>query len=323
MRDSFEREIDYLRIAVTDRCNLRCTYCMPPEGVTPKNHEEILSIEEIIRSVGVFSTAGIRKIRLTGGEPLVRKNITGLIRGLKGIAGIEEISLTTNGILLGPMARDLKEAGLDRVNISLDTLDPERFREITRLGDLSLVLEGIDRALEMGLTPLKVNAVAIRGFNDGEIGDFLKLAVEKSLEVRFIELMPVGQGDSVGEEHIPVEEILAEAQKHYELVPEEKGRGPARVYRVQGTGARLGLIGALTSHFCDSCNRMRLTADGKLRPCLYSSREYDLRSVLRGGGDDGAVLDLYSLAIGKKPEKHNMQSGAWEEEDRYMSQIGG
>ncbi len=325
MKDNYQREIDYLRIAVTDRCNLRCTYCMPEEGIEPKRHEEILSMEEIIRLVRILAGEGIRKVRLTGGEPLVRKNIEALIRGIRAVDGIEEISLTTNGILLEKMAVSLKEAGLDRANVSLDTLKADKYHEITRLGELDKVLRGIRAAKKAGLNPVKVNAVAIRGFNEDELIDFARFAIEEKLHVRFIELMPVGESSETGESYISMEEILSTIGKAYELeeIPRGPKAGPSRDFEIKGTEGRIGVIAALTNHFCSDCNRMRLTADGKFRPCLFASTEFDIREVLRSGADDGEIREFYHEVLRHKPKEHRMTYEKYECQDRRMSQIGG
>ncbi|QRN84683.1 GTP 3',8-cyclase MoaA [Clostridia bacterium] len=325
MKDNYQREIDYLRIAVTDRCNLRCTYCMPEEGIEPKRHDEILSLEEIIRLVQILVKDGIRKIRLTGGEPLVRKNIEALVRGIHGIEGIEEISLTTNGILLEKLAVSLKKAGLDRVNVSLDTLKKDKYHAITRLGELDKVIRGIKAAQAAGLNPVKVNAVAIRGFNEDELVDFATFAIDNKLTVRFIELMPVGESSENGESYISMEDILNTIRKKYELaqIPRGPKDGPSSNYQIVGTEGRIGVIAALTNHFCADCNRMRLTADGKFRPCLFSSTEFDVRELLRDGSDDEKIQALYHNVLGHKPKEHRMEYEKYECKDRRMSQIGG
>lgn len=324
MKDPYQREIDYLRISVTDRCNLRCTYCMPAEGICPKGHDEILTMEEIVRLVRIWTGAGVRRVRLTGGEPLVRRNVETLVAGLRALPGIETITMTTNGILLAPMAGALKKSGLDRVNVSLDTLDPGRYRQLTRCGDLDAVLAGIRAARAAGLVPVKLNVVAMKGVNDTEIGEFLRFAVEEQLEVRFIELMPIGESSESLGSHYPISQVLEEARSLYELREQPRERaGPAVVYKLGDTGARLGVIGALSSHFCVYCNRMRLTADGKLRPCLYAARETDVRRFLRGGADDERILALYRQAVAEKPKGHCMQDEHYGRGDRGMSQIGG
>lgn len=325
MKDNYQREIDYLRIAVTDRCNLRCTYCMPEEGIEPKSHDEILSLEEMIRLVQILVKNGIRKVRLTGGEPLVRKNIEALIRGIRGIDGIEEISLTTNGILLEKLAESLKKAGLDRVNVSLDTLKKDKYHAITRLGELDKVMRGIKAAQAAGLNPVKINAVAIRGFNEDELVDFAEFAINHKLTVRFIELMPVGESSENGESYISMEDILNTIRERYELAPIPRGPkdGPSSDYQIVGTEGRVGVIAALTNHFCATCNRMRLTADGKFRPCLFSSTEFDVRELLRDGSDDEKIQELYHKVLGHKPKEHHMEFEKYEGKDRRMSQIGG
>jgi cyclic pyranopterin phosphate synthase len=325
MKDNYQREIDYLRIAVTDRCNLRCTYCMPEEGIEPKRHDEILSMEEIIRLVQILAKEGIRKVRLTGGEPLVRKNIEALIQGIRSVEGIEEISLTTNGILLESMAGRLKDSGLDRVNVSLDTMKADKYHEITRLGELDKVLRGIQAAKKAGLNPVKVNAVAIRGFNEDELVNFARFAVEEKIHVRFIELMPVGESSETGESYISMEEILKTIGEAYELeeIPRGPKAGPSMDYAIKGTEGRIGVIAALTNHFCADCNRMRLTADGKFRPCLFASTEFDVRELLRRGADDAEIQEFYRDVLGHKPKEHRMTYEKYECQDRRMSQIGG
>ena len=326
MNDSFNREIDYLRISVTDRCNLRCLYCMPEDGVVRLRHEEILRYEEIIRIAGIAAGIGVRKIRLTGGEPLVRPGIAGLVEKLSAIDGIEDISLTTNGILLADQAEKLAAAGLRRVNISLDTLDPDKYRRITRNGDLERVFEGLEAAISAGLMPVKINVVAIRGFNDDEILPMAEWALENKLNLRFIEFMPVndsafpfGSGFYSSDE---IREVLF--GRFPDLGPDIiEGSGPAVCWSIPGVCGSLGVIEAVSHQFCGSCNRLRLTSDGKLRPCLFSERELDLVSVLRAGGpDDEPVKNVLREAIRLKPESHNgFQSGA--EEGRYMHEIGG
>lgn len=334
MKDSYGRKIDYLRISLTDRCNLRCIYCMPEEGVPFKSHEEILRMEEIAEFVRHAAKNGIKKVRLTGGEPLVRKGIVDLIREIDGIPGIEDISLTTNGILLPSMAAGLREAGLDRVNISLDTLDPVQFTYITRLGKIDDVFAGIDAALENGFDPVKVNAVAVRSLDQDFFG-FAKLTLDRPIHVRFIEYMPVGQstggtgqgwtrGDIISSEEI-MEKINEGAVKagigELEPIVEDEhpgGAGPAVYHRLPGAQGTVGFIGAMSNHFCDSCNRLRLTADGKLRPCLFSDEEIDVMEAIRdrnGGDVDSAI----AAAIGSKPDEHHADDGTF----RRMSQIGG
>lgn len=335
MEDQYGRRIDYLRISLTDRCNLRCIYCMPEEGVAWQPHENILRVEEIARFVRLAATQGIRKVRLTGGEPLVRKGVVDLIRDINAIPEIEDISLTTNGVLLPEMADDLREAGLTRVNISLDTLDPIQFTYITRRGHIEDVFKAIDVALEKGFSPVKINAVAVRSLNQDFFG-FAKLSLDKPLHIRFIEYMPVGEssgGTGAGwteRDSIPASELIGiinagadrEGIGHLEPVGEKDlpgGSGPAIYYKFPGALGTVGFISAMSNHFCATCNRLRLTADGKIRPCLFSDREIDVKNALRGDGGDAAVIRDIQEAIGIKPDEHHEERGTV----RRMSQIGG
>ncbi|MEQ3363803.1 GTP 3',8-cyclase MoaA [Raoultibacter massiliensis] len=333
MKDSHGRTIDYLRISLTDRCNLRCIYCMPEEGVDQMSHEDILRIEEIEEAVAVAAQMGITRVRLTGGEPLVRKGVVDLIRSIKNTPGIEHIAMTTNGVLLPRMADELKEAGLSRVNISLDTLDPDQFAMITRRGKLEDTLAGIEAALAVGFDPVKINAVAVRSLNQDYLA-FAKLSIDRELHVRFIEYMPVGEssgGTGCGwgkEDVVPSEELIeiidrqARAEGIGGLIPaggsRPEGWGPARYYAFEGARGTVGFISPLSRHFCSECNRLRLTADGKLRPCLFSDVEFDLRPALRAGDFDGAKA-VFAEALGAKPDDHHDKVGT----ERGMSQIGG
>lgn len=324
MQDIFQRKIDYLRISITDRCNLRCRYCMPETGVPMKSHDEILSLEEIFQLVEIATLLGFTRFRLTGGEPLVRKGLVSLIKRISSLEGVEDISLTTNGVLLAAQAEELKKAGLNRVNISLDTLKEERFEYITRYNKFGQVLEGIDTAIKVGLNPVKINVVASKGFNDDEIVDFAHLTLEKPLHIRFIELMPIGESDATAKEQsIPTAEIKRIIGEQYELIPATlPGSGPAKYLQIPGAIGTIGFIGALSDHFCASCNRLRLTADGKLRPCLHKDLEYDLRGILRQGGSKDEIKAEFVKAIRNKPEEHTMNDDAWGQE-RSMFQIGG
>ena len=334
MKDSHGRVIDYLRISLTDRCNFRCIYCMPAEGVCPMGHDEILRIEEIEKIARVATRIGIRSVRLTGGEPLVRKGVVDLVAALSDMPGVENVSMTTNGVLLPEMADDLKAAGLSRVNISLDTLDPEQFTFITRVGRLESTLNGIDAALEAGFNPVKINAVTVRSLNQDYLA-FAKLSIDRPLHVRFIEYMPVGDssgsdGSGWGKQDVvPSEELLqiinerAVAEGLPELVStsdDDKplGWGPARYFQFPGAQGTVGFISPLSRHFCSQCNRLRLTADGKLRPCLFSDREIDVRAALRNGGEE-AVHECFLEALNLKPDDHHDKVGT----ERNMSQIGG
>ena len=308
MNDLYKRQIDYLRISVTDLCNLRCVYCMPPHGVTKLDHHELLSFEEIVSLVRIFSLLGVKKIRLTGGEPLVRRGIEELVAMIRSIPGIEEIALTTNGQLLRKKAALLKEKGLDRVNISLDSLDPEKYRKITRLGELRPVLDGIEAAQEAGLEPVKINTVVMKGINDDEICDFADMAIEKDLSWRFIEFMPLG---GVGEEqkhyYMSNDTLIERLKKKYGLVPYAHKTLISEDYIIPGTKAVLGFISPLSHKFCSRCNRVRMTADGRLLPCLLSSLETPLRDMVRGGASDEEIRRKIEEAIKNKPKEHMFQ----------------
>lgn len=331
MKDSHGRVIDYLRISLTDRCNFRCIYCMPEDGVCQMSHEEILRIEDIERLVHVAAGIGIKSIRLTGGEPLVRKGVVDLVDAITDIDGIENVSMTTNGVLLPAMADDLKRAGLSRVNISLDTLDAEQFKRVTRVGKLEDTLAGIDAALESGFDPVKINAVTVKSLNQDFLA-FAKLSIDRPLHVRFIEYMPVGDSSQAGtgwgkEDVIPSEELLSiinERAAEEGLSPLSSaaanplGWGPARYYEFPEAQGTVGFISPLSRHFCSACNRLRMTADGKIRPCLFSDTEYDAKEALRRG-DDEQVRAVLLEALGAKPDDHHDKVGT----ERGMSQIGG
>ena len=334
MKDGHGRVIDYLRISLTDRCNFRCIYCMPADGVCMMGHDEILRIEEIEAITRVATSIGIRSVRLTGGEPLVRKGVVDLVRALHKMEGIDNISMTTNGVLLPEMAGDLKEAGLSRVNISLDTLDPAQFEFITRVGKIESTLKGIDAALAAGFNPVKINAVTVRSLKQDYLA-FAKLSIDQPLHVRFIEYMPVGEstgsdGSGWGKEDVvPSEELIeiineraaAEGMPALEPIDGDGkpiGWGPARYFQFPGAQGTVGFISPLSRHFCSECNRLRLTADGKLRPCLFSDRELDIRAALREGGEE-AVYDCFLQALDLKPDEHHDKVGT----ERKMSQIGG
>jgi len=308
LKDNFQRTIDYMRISITDRCNLRCIYCMPPEGLVSMKHKDILSYEEIVRILRIAVHIGVRKVRITGGEPLIRKNVSYLITLIKTIKGIQDLSLTTNGILLQRYAQELADAGLERVNISLDSLRANRYREITRGGDLDAVLKGIESAEKVGLAPIKINMVPIRGFNDDEIVEFATLTFKVPYQVRFIEFMPFGKEYMWRPEYfISAEEIKSIVEDIGELHPVRLNRsGPARYYQFDGSVGVLGFISPLSNHFCKKCNRLRLTADGKLRPCLFSETEIDIKTALRSGVPDDEIERLIKLSIQLKPEGHDM-----------------
>lgn len=309
MRDTFNRKIDYLRISVTDRCNLRCRYCMPEEGVPSLGHGQVLSFEELFRIARVAVEQGVRKIRLTGGEPLVRKGLIPFIERLCQLPQQPELTLTSNGLLLADQAAELKRVGLQRVNVSLDTLKPELFEQITRRPGLEKVLAGIGAAEAAGLWPLKLNMVPIRGVNAAEIADFARLTFAHDWQVRFIEFMPVSGGlDYPPESRFPaaeIAEVLRSIAPLQEL--ERKGpAGPARLYQFEGAKGVVGVIPAVSDHFCGECNRLRLTSDGFLRPCLFCEDEIDLRTPLRQGCSDEELAGLLLGAVKIKPERHHI-----------------
>jgi cyclic pyranopterin phosphate synthase len=282
---------------------------MPSCGLKFIEHKEILRYEEIARILQVAVRTGVRKVRITGGEPLVRKNVPHLIRMIKSIEGITELSITTNGILLEHYAGELAKAGLDRVNISLDSLKPDRYKEITRGGDIEAVMRGIKAAEKAGLVPIKINMVPIRGLNDDEIGEFAKITLTASYQVRFIEFMPFVSEDMWNQEKfIPAEEIQALVERIGTLSPvKTRKSGPARYFRFEGAAGVVGFISPISHHFCKNCNRLRLTADGKLRPCLFSETEIDLKPALRHNGPDEEIKRLIELSIAIKPKGHSMK----------------
>jgi len=325
-QDDFGRGINYLRVSVTDRCNLRCLYCMPDEGIAKRAHADILRYEELALIIRAAAELGICKVRVTGGEPLARLGLPDFLRMVAAIPCIDDLSLTTNGTLLARHAAALADAGLQRVNISLDTLHPDRFALITRRGCLDDVWAGIAAAQAAGLSPIKLNMVVIRGYNDDEIVDFARRTASDGWHVRFIELMPIGAnvhwaGDGV----VPISEIRAQIETHVgtlEPVHGPKGNGPARYYRLPGAKGTLGFIGALSEHFCATCNRLRLTADGRLRPCLMDAHEIDLSTPVRAGADLETVKALLEQAIHHKPQGHRLAE-LLPPQDRTMAQIGG
>ena len=371
--DSFSRRIDYLRISVTDRCNFRCVYCMPECGADISPREDILSYEEIARLARIAGELGVRKIRITGGEPLVRKDIVSLVEQVAQLGYFEDISLTTNGHLLPELAAPLKAAGLNRVNISLDTLQEDRFTAIARRGELSKVLDGIIRAEEVGLAPVKINCVVMRGVNDDEASQFAAMTVQHERHIRFIELMPINWSSGDGEPIIPewsgvkgsvspitlyaktsssTFELLnagkigstggmldaAEMRKMFissdetrKLIENESGplvdaevitNGPARTFKVPGALGTVGFISQISNDFCAQCNRLRLTADGQLRPCLMADGEVDLRGALRSGASDEDIAELFRLTVFHKPFEHRLEDGL-APTGRGMSRLGG
>ncbi|MCJ7426782.1 MAG: GTP 3',8-cyclase MoaA [Dehalococcoidales bacterium] len=324
LSDSFQRPINYLRISVTDRCNLRCVYCMPVGGVCPLAHDDILRYEEILTIARAAAEMGIDKIRLTGGEPLVRAGLPELVAMLAAIGTINDISLTTNGVLLARYAAELKSAGLNRVNVSLDSLKPDKFREITRSdAKLADVLEGIETAGRVGLEPVKLNMVVIPGVNDDEVLDFAAKTIDEEWHVRFIELMPV-VGETENPQFVAASEMKKRIERLGKLEPclPSVGNGPAKYFRLPDARGTIGFITPVSEHFCFNCNRLRLTADGKLRPCLLSDYEVDLKGPLRGGVAAEGLKKLIEEAVANKPQQHHIAEGDVPRR-RPFSQVGG
>ena len=327
MKDIYKRKIDYIRISITDRCNLRCVYCMPAEGIKLIKHEEVLSYEEIIRLCKIFAQTGISKVKITGGEPLVRKDVHKLIKRIKEIDGINNVTLTTNGILLENQIDDLVKAGLDAVNISIDTLKDDTYRELTRIGDVSKVVSSIRKCLEYKNLKVKINAVPIKGKNEDEIIDLIKLCKNNDISIRFIEMMPIGLGRNMN--GLNDEEVMSIIEKNIgKLTPYngKLGNGPSNYYSLEGYKGKVGFISAVNHKFCETCNRVRLTCEGFLKACLQYDIGTDLRTMLRNGSSDEEILEAVKSTIYNKPESHNFNLIKNEEEKveyRGMSQIGG
>jgi len=316
MLDRFGREINYLRLSVTDLCNLRCRYCMPEEGICKKDHREMLTEDEMICAVEAAASLGITKLRITGGEPLVKKNILSICARSAAVPGIREVCITTNGVLLPELAVPLRQAGVRRLNISLDTLDEEKYAYITRCGTLTQAMAGIEAALSAGYDKVKLNAVLIGGFNDDEIGSLAALTLEYPVDMRFIELMPMGDNGFGKEAYLPYTAVL---QVLPELIPLSEDGGAAKLYRLPGAKGNVGLISPVSAHFCGDCNRLRLTADGKLKPCLHSPAELPIKGLSR----EEMVQKMKEAILGK-PEWHGVlgyenRSGS----QRSMNRIGG
>lgn len=325
--DSFGRVHNNLRISVTDRCNIRCFYCMPAENVRFMDRKDLLTFEELDRIVRVAVGLGIDKVRLTGGEPLVRKNLDRLIALLAAIPGVRDIGLTTNGILLADQAQALYDAGLRRINISLDSLTPEGFREFTRRDGFEQVLEGIEAARAVGFDPIKINAVSVRGFSEKEIVPFGHFARRTGAEVRFIEYMPLDADNAWEREKVLfASEILQTLSD--EILPLHPVGGhepgaPATEFEFEDGVGRIGFIASVSQPFCQSCNRMRVTADGKLRNCLFSLDETDLRELIRGGKSDAAIAAAFLTSVAAKNEGHEINTARFIQPDRPMYSIGG
>ncbi|MEZ6071094.1 MAG: GTP 3',8-cyclase MoaA [Pirellulales bacterium] len=325
--DGFGRVHTDLRVSVTDRCNIRCFYCMPAENIRFKPRHELLSFEEIERFVRVAARLGVNKLRLTGGEPLVRHGLADLIAKLRAIAGIEDIALTTNAMLLAEQAEGLRRAGLDRLNISLDTLDAKKFAEITRRDVLDQVLRGIFEARRVGFANIKLNAVAIRGLTESDIVPLAEFARQHGLKVRFLEYMPLDGDEAWTNDHVlSGEEILAMLAARFgplaAIEPEDPAQ-PASDYRYGDGSAEVGLIQPVSQPFCHRCNRLRITAEGQVRNCLFSVQEWDARALLRGGASDEAIAELIRASVGAKRQAHGINSPEFVRPERAMFQIGG
>ncbi|MBS7525894.1 GTP 3',8-cyclase MoaA [Fusibacter paucivorans] len=318
MKDQFGRQVKYLRLSVTDRCNLRCQYCMPAFGIEKLPHQAILSMEALGKLADTFIDLGVEKIRLTGGEPLVRKGILNLVEHIGANPKVTDFAMTTNGILLSKYADDLKAAGLKRVNISLDTLDSKKYAKITRGGDLGLVLNGIDAAKRVGLTPIKLNVVLIGGFNENEIERFVMMTRDEAIDVRFIELMPIGEVANWSTAQFLPNDTVLKRVPALAAVPASDPASPAKYYQLPNAKGRVGLISPISCKFCADCNRVRLTAEGKLKYCLHADEEVDLTPYLE---DEAALRDVIAHYILEKPEAH--QIGSSESVKRNMFQVGG
>ena len=325
MLDSFARKIHYLRISLTDRCNLRCIYCMPEKGTEFHSHADVLNDEELVRVVQVFARLGFDRVRLTGGEPTVRPNLVSLVEQIGQTPGINEIAMTTNAMLLEKLAEPLARAGLKRVNISMDTLDAEQFAQMTRFGKLDAVWNGILAAERAGLTPIKLNAVIMRGYNENEIANLARLTIEHPWDMRFIEVMPLGP---IAEFQINSLVPVAEMQQRIEaelgtLKPLEwSGHSPFRPYRLANAQGTLGFISSVSDPFCDGCNRVRLTTDGKVRLCLLRDDDVDMLTPLRAGASNDELLELLRAGIYRKPKGHGLAENYYPH-DHIMSSIGG
>jgi cyclic pyranopterin phosphate synthase len=326
LADAFNRPITYLRVSVTDKCNLRCVYCMPEEGLAWLRRDELLSYEEIIEIVRAAAHAGVRAIRLTGGEPLVRRDLHRLVEGINAVPGIEDIALSTNALLLEDQLPALVAAGLRRVNVSLDTLRADRFETIARRPGLEPVLRGIRAAIDAGLGPIKLNCVVMRGQNDDEIAAFAALTRTMPIFVRFIEVMPVHENLGLqADTYMSSDDILARVAALGEIlpVPGPPGNGPARYFAFEGASGAVGVISPLSHEYCDRCNRVRLAADGRLRLCLFGDQHIDLRTPLRGGASTEELAGLFRASMSIKPERHHLQLGEASSRMRAFSEIGG
>ncbi len=322
--DPFQRKIEYLRLSVTDRCDLRCFYCMPKKFDSYQEPENWLTFDEIERVVRAFSELGVRHIRLTGGEPLIRKNLPDLVQRISNLEGVQDLSLSTNCVSMRKYAQDLKQAGLNRINVSLDTLNPQQFMEITS-GKLEKVLDGLMAAKEAGFHPIKVNMVALRGINDAELGDMVDFCLQHNFTLRFIETMPVGAtgSDSKEKYYLDLDTVYDILAKRFELIPSEmEGAGPAKYHQIKGTDFRFGFITPISQHFCETCNRVRISTDGTLYLCLGKDDKVELRTLLRDGISDDGLKNAILEAVKNKPEKHEFKDNI-RVENRFMNMTGG
>ncbi|MEG0074279.1 MAG: GTP 3',8-cyclase MoaA [Eubacterium sp.] len=319
MKDHFGRKINYMRISITDLCNLRCVYCMPEAGISKYKHTHNLSFENIEALVRAGISLGIDKIRLTGGEPLVRRGVLDLVKKIGAIPGVRDFAMTTNGILLPQMADDLKAAGLKRLNISLDTLNAEKYKKVTRWGKLEDALGGIKAAKNAGFTPLKINVVLIKGFNDDEIESFVDMTREEPIEIRFIELMPLGDSTDYAASQYLSNDVVLERISMLKQVEDKVQSGPAKRYQLPGAKGTVGLINPISHLFCSDCNRIRVTTDGKIKPCLHSDREIDILQLKKEGLSD---VEILKQAIEAKPERHHIDENQTIK-NRNMNEIGG
>jgi len=323
--DKYKRNLNYLRVSVTDRCNLRCLYCVPRDQIPKQSHKDILRYEEILRIVRIGVSLGISKIRVTGGEPLVRKDVFSFLEELSAMEGLTDISLTTNGVLLKESVKRIKSAGVKRINISLDTLNRDKFKEITGFDKFDQVWEGIEMTHEMGFDPIKLKVVAMKGINEDEVKEIAKLSLTYPFHIRFIEHMPFGTSMTDTDKTLLAPEIKERVSTLGELIPvsQKKNDGPAERYKLKGAKGEIGFIRPISHHFCNKCNRLRLTASGQLRPCLLSDREIDLKGQLRKGCLDKELIDLFIQAVQCKPFEHNLSEQSESHISGQMCSIGG
>ena len=326
--DGYKRTVTYMRVSITDRCNLRCVYCMPEEGLEWTPTEEILTYDELTRIITVAARRGLRKVRITGGEPLVRKGVVGFVEQLSRVSGMKELALTTNGVFLKELASDLYKAGLRRLNISLDSLNPKTFAQVVRRDIFHKVWEGIEETERVGFEPIKINCVLQQGVNDHEVMDFVRLTLRKPYHIRFIEYMPCANWDTWVKTYKPFSAVVDEVETQFgKLVPvggsNENDNGPAENFKIPGAPGVVGFIHAVSHDFCDTCNRVRLTADGKIRPCLFSEIAVDFRDALRNGCSDEEIEGLLDQVLYVKPEYHELDMLPEEKKLTTMVNLGG